>query len=155
MLLGFHYDDVGGWMFGWAIDDVIVFEPEGLDLALTSLAIPSNVNVPAIIPVEGEVSNLGAETITSFDLSWDIGGGMSYNTSFTNLSIPSLGTYNFTHPDNLEIFNSGQTALQLTVSNVNGLPQDDNASNDVFSMTIQALEYGTIIDGGIEREFIY
>ena len=155
VLLGFHYDDVGGWMFGWAIDNVLVFEPEGLDLALTSVAIPSNVNVPAIIPVEGEVSNLGAETITSFDLSWDIGGGMSYTTSFTNLSIPSLGTYSFTHPENLEIFNSGQTALQLTVSNVNGLPQDDNASNDVFSMTIQALEYGTIIDGGIERDYIY
>jgi polyhydroxybutyrate depolymerase len=66
-----------------------------------------------------------------------------------------LGTYSFTHQDNLEIFNSGQTALQLTVANVNGLPQDDNDSNDVFSMTIQALEYGTIIDGGIERDYIY
>lgn len=155
VLLGFHYDDVGGWMFGWAIDDILIFEPEGLDLALTSSAIPSNVNVPAIIPVAGVVSNLGAETISSFDLSWDIGGSMSYTTSFTNISIPSLGAYNFTHPDNLEIFNSGQTSLQLTISNVNGSAQDDNASNDVFSMTIQALEYGTIIDGGIERDYIY
>ena len=155
VLIGFHYDDNGGWMFGWAIDDVLIFEPEGLDLSLTSLDIPSNVNVPATLPISGTVTNMGAETITSFDLSWDIGGSMSYTSSFTNLSIPSLGTYSFTHQDNLEIFNSGQTALQLTVANVNGLPQDDNDSNDVFSMTIQALEYGTIIDGGIERDYIY
>jgi|TARA_B110000459_G_scaffold46767_1_gene52146 polyhydroxybutyrate depolymerase len=155
VLLGFHYNDDGGWVFGWAIDDVLVFAPEGLDLALTSLSVPQNVNVPAVLPVEGVLSNIGAETITSFDLSWDIGGAMSYSTSITNVSIPSLGTYNFSHPINLEIFNSGQTALQVTISNVNGLPNDDESSNDVLSMNIQALEYGTIIDGGIERDYIY
>ncbi|MDA9986896.1 prolyl oligopeptidase family serine peptidase [Crocinitomicaceae bacterium] len=155
VLLGFHYDDDGGWMFGWAIDDVLIFEPEGLDLALTSLAIPPNVNVPATLAISGTVTNMGAETITSFDVSWDIEGGMIFNTSVTGVAIPSLGTYNFTHPDNLQIFNSGQTSLQVTLSNINGLPSDDNSTNDVLSMNIQALEYGTIIDGGIEREYIY
>lgn len=155
VLLGFHYDDDGGWMFGWAIDDVLIFEPQGLDLALTSLSIPQNVNVPAIVPVSGVLTNMGAETITSFDLSWDIGGSMSYNTSINGVSIASLGTYTFTHPDNLEIVNSGQTELQLTISNVNGFPLDDDPTNDFLSMTIQALEYGTIVDGGIEREYIY
>ncbi|MEJ6687351.1 MAG: PHB depolymerase family esterase [Crocinitomicaceae bacterium] len=155
VLIGFHYNDDGGWMFGWAIDDVLVFAPEGLDLAITSLSVPQNVNVPAVIAVEGVVTNVGAETITSFDLSWDIGGSMSYSTSITNASIPSLGTYDFSHPDNLEILNSGQTPLQVTISNVNGLPNDDDAVNDVLSLTVQALEYGTIIDGGIERDYIY
>lgn len=155
VLLGFHYDDDGGWMFGWAIDDVLIFEPEGLDLALTSLAIPPNVNVPATLAISGTVTNMGAETITSFDVSWDIGGGMIFNTSVTGVAIPSLGTYNFTHPDNLQIFNSGQTSLQVTLSNINSLPSDDNSTNDVLSMNIQALEYGTIIAGGIEREYIY
>ncbi|MDG1735288.1 MAG: choice-of-anchor J domain-containing protein, partial [Crocinitomicaceae bacterium] len=145
VLLGFHYDDDGGWMFGWAIDDVLIFEPEGLDLALTSLAIPPNVNVPATLAISGTVTNMGAETITSFDVSWDIEGGMIFNTSVTGVAIPSLGTYNFTHPDNLQIFNSGQTSLQVTLSNINGLPSDDNSTNDVLSMNIQALEYGTII----------
>ena len=155
VLLGFHYDDDGGWMFGWAIDDVLIFEPEGLDLALTSLTVPQNINVPETIPITGTVTNMGAETIISYDISWDIGGSMSYTTSITNVSIPSLGTYDFTHPDNLEIFNSGQVFLQVTLSNINGLPSDDVTTNDVLSMNIQALEYGTIIDGGVEREYIY
>ena len=155
VLLGFHYDDDGGWMFGWAIDDVLIFEPVGLDLALTSLTVPQNINVPETIPITGTVTNMGAETIVSYDISWDIGGSMSYTTSITNVSIPSLGTYDFTHPDNLEIFNSGQVSLQVTLSNINGLPSDDVTTNDVLSMNIQALEYGTIIDGGVEREYIY
>jgi polyhydroxybutyrate depolymerase len=155
VLLGFHYDDDGGWMFGWAIDDVLIFEPEGLDLALTSLTVPQNINVPETIPITGTVTNMGAETIISYDISWDIGGSMSYTTSITNVSIPSLGTYDFTHPDNLEIFNSGQVFLQVTLSNINGLTSDDVTTNDVLSMNIQALEYGTIIDGGVEREYIY
>ena len=27
VLIAFHYNDNGGWMFGWAIDDVLLFEP--------------------------------------------------------------------------------------------------------------------------------
>ena len=34
VLIGFHYYDDFNWLFGWAIDDVAVFEVAGLDLGL-------------------------------------------------------------------------------------------------------------------------
>jgi len=155
VLIAFHYNDNGGWMFGWAIDDVLMFEPEGLDAALTSLSVNTNQNVPVAIPIIGTVSNVGSEVISSFDIIWSIGGGMSYTQNFSGLNIPSLGTYDFTHQDLWNISQSGQYVLDVTVSNVNGQGIDDNTSNDVLSQSVQALEYGIIIDGGIEREYIY
>ena len=35
VLLAFHYDDDGGWMFGWAIDDLVIYEPVGLNAEMT------------------------------------------------------------------------------------------------------------------------
>lgn len=154
VLLAFHYFDDGEWLFGWAIDDVIVFEPEGLDLAITSLNLANTIDVPASIPVTGVVTNNGLEEINSFEASWSIGGA-NFTSNFSGLSIPSLGTYNFVHPDQLEITQSGSYEIIVTISNVNGMASDLNESNNSITNTFQALEYGTITDGGITREFIY
>jgi polyhydroxybutyrate depolymerase len=155
VLIAFHYNDNGGWMFGWAIDDVILFEPEGLDAELTSINVNPNQNAPATIPITGRVSNLGAEIITSFDITWSLGGGMAYTQNFSGLNISSLETYDFTHQDVWDITQSGQYNLDVTLSNINGQGLDDNSSNNVLNQTVQALEYGVINDGGIEREYIY
>ena len=82
VLLAFHYNDNGGWMFGWAIDDVMLFEPEGLDAELTSINVTPNQNAPVTIPIMGRVSNLGAEIITSFDITWSLGGGMATSQQY-------------------------------------------------------------------------
>lgn len=155
ILLGFHYNDDGGWMFGWAIDDILIFEPQGIDAALTSLSVNSNQDAPSTIPITGIISNLGSEIITSFDLTWNLGGAISYTQNFSGLSIPSLDTYNFTHQDIWTISQSGSYSLEVTVDNVNDNGFDDNTSNDSLTQNVQALEYGTIIEGGIEREYIY
>jgi polyhydroxybutyrate depolymerase len=155
LLIGLHYNDTGGWMFGWAIDDVLVFEPQGLDAAVTNISVNTNQDAPITIPITGTISNLGAEVIISFDITWSNGGAMAYTQNFSGLSIPSLGTYDFTHQDTWTINQSGQYLLDVTVANVNGNGLDDNSSNDMLYLNIQALDYGTIQDGGIQREYIY
>lgn len=155
VLIAFHYNDNGGWMFGWAIDDVVLFEPQGLDAALTNLSINGNQDAPTTIPITGTVSNVGAEVITSFDITWSLSGGVAYTQNFSGLNLSSLATYNFTHQDTWTISQSGLYNLDVTVSNVNGQALDDNPDNDVYSQNVQALEYGTIQDGGIQREYIY
>ena len=42
VLIALVYNDGGGWMFGWGIDDVLVYEPLGLDAELSSLSVPQN-----------------------------------------------------------------------------------------------------------------
>lgn len=155
VLIAFHYNDNGGWMFGWAIDDVVLFEPQGLDAALSNLSINGNQDAPTTIPITGTVSNVGAEVITSFDITWSLSGGVAYTQNFSGLNLSSLATYDFTHQDTWTISQSGLYNLDVTVSNVNGQALDDNPDNDVYSQNVQALEYGTIQDGGIQREYIY
>ncbi len=154
VLLAFHYFDDNNWLFGWAIDDVEVFELEGLDLAISSVDIPTLVDAPNNIPINGIVQNNGLETITSFDLSWDIGGAV-YTTNINGLSIPPLGTYSFSHPDLLTINNAGNFNLNVTISNINGMPNDLNASNNTWMTSIQSVEFGQITDNGFNREYIY
>jgi len=153
VLLAFHYFDDGEWLFGWGIDDVLLFEPDGLDLALASLNNSTNIAVQNPTVVSGQVINNGAEEINSFDISWTIGGD-SFTGNFSGLSIPPLGSYNFFHPEVLEIELSGAYDLIVSISNVNGV-SDDVPSNDTIELAIQALEYGVLEFDGFEREYIY
>ena len=150
VLLAFHYFDDNNWLFGWGIDDVLVFELEGTDLELSSLAINSTVDVQTPYTLEGTVTNTGLNSIQSFDASWTIGSNV-YTTNFNSLSIPSLGTYNFSHPDILTCNTSGLQTLEFVISNVNGLINDFNSGNDSISIQIEAVDYATFGN----REYIY
>ena len=150
VLLAFHYFDDNNWLFGWGIDDVLVFQLEDTDLALSSLTVNTTVDVLNPNTVAGIVSNTGLNAIQSFDVSWTIGGTV-YTTNFNSLSIPSLGTYNFSHPDLLTFPASGLGNLEVAISNVNGLGPDFNQNNDSMSMEIEAVEYATFGN----RDYIY
>ena len=152
--LGFHYFDDFNWLFGWAIDDVKIFEVEGMDLALSSLTLPSAQATGSINPITGIVTNMGVDTIQSFDLSWTIGGSI-YTNNISSLAIPSLDTFNFSHTNQMQITISGNYSLDVSISNVNGQPADSNPTNDELSMDLIVAEYGTIISGGISRDYIY
>jgi polyhydroxybutyrate depolymerase len=150
VLLAFHYFDDNNWLFGWGIDDVLVFELEGTDLELSSHTINSTIDIQTPYTVEGTVTNTGLNTIQSFDASWTIGANI-YTANFNSLSIPSLGTYNFTHPDILSFNTSGLQTLEVVISNVNGLINDFNSANDSISNQIEAVDYATFGN----RDYIY
>jgi polyhydroxybutyrate depolymerase len=150
VLLGFHYFDDNNWLFGWGIDDVLVFKLEGTDLELSSLTVNPTLDVQTPTAVTGTVTNTGLNTIQSFDASWTIGSTV-YTTNFNSLSIPSLGTYNFSHPDMLTFNTSGLDTLEVAISNVNGLTTDFNPNNDSLSMEIVAVDYATLGN----RDYIY
>ncbi|MDG2226829.1 MAG: choice-of-anchor J domain-containing protein [Flavobacteriales bacterium] len=150
VLLAFHYFDDNNWLFGWGIDDVLVFELEGTDLALSTLLMNATVDLQNPNTVAGSVTNTGLNTIQSFDASWTIGGTV-YTTNFNSLSIPSLGSYNFSHPDLLTFNVSGLDTLEVFISNVNGLSSDFNPSNDSMLIQIEAVDYATLGN----REYIY
>ena len=154
VLIAFHYNDDGEWLFGWAIDDVLIFEPEGLDLALSNIDVDAVVDVTMLTTIEGSVTNLGLEEINSFDLNWSIGDDI-FSTNFSGLSIPSLGIYQFTHPQTWSMDGSGIYELEVSLSNVNGELEDLNESNNTQVVEVQGVEYGMIEDGGLSREYIY
>jgi polyhydroxybutyrate depolymerase len=123
---------------------------EGTDLELSSLTMNSTLDVQTPYTVEGLVTNTGLNDIQSFDVSWTI-GSTNYTTNINSLSIPSLETYTFSHPDLLTFNTSGLDTLEVAISNVNGLGNDFNQGNDSLAMQIEAVDYATLGN----REYIY
>ncbi len=154
VLLAFHYDDDGGWMFGWAIDDVVIYEPVGLNAEMTLLTFPTNVSLGSAVNIEGVITNTGTDVIESFDVVWSQGGSMSYSQSYGNLNISSGNSYNFTHQNQFVAQSAGLYPIDVTVTNVNG-QQDEDLSNNSLSSPIMVIEYGEIYSGGFLRDYIY
>ena len=154
VLLAFHYDDDGGWMFGWAIDDVVIYEPVGLNAEMTLLTFPTNVSLGSAVNIEGVITNTGTDVIESFDVVWSQGGSMSYSQSYGNLNISSGNSYNFTHQNQFVAQSAGLYPIDVTVTNVNG-QQDEDLSNNSLSSSVMVIEYGEIYSGGFQRDYIY
>jgi hypothetical protein len=81
------------------------------------------------------VRNLGTTTINSFDLAVTQNAGTPVNQSVTGLTLASLAStvVNITTPFTLV---AGPNTFTATVSNVNGLGADGDATDDVISTTI-------------------
>jgi polyhydroxybutyrate depolymerase len=153
VLVAFRYFDDGGWLFGWGIDDVVVYEPTGFDAELTSIDIPNSVSSPTNLTIGGLVTNVGVTEIQSFDVNWTDGGTVN-STSISGLALGSGQSYVFSHPNQLGITTSGNFDIQVYISNING-GSDDDATNDSLSSSLTAVEYGTFTDGGLQRDYIY
>ena len=153
VLVAFKYNDDNEWLFGWAIDDVIVYEPTGFDAELSSVDLPESAQAPSDLTVSGLVTNVGVTAIQSFNVNWTTGGTV-YTDLVNGLSLNSGQSYQFSHTNQLALTNSGNYSVEVYIDNINGT-SDDNASNDTLTSNITAIEYGNITDGGLQREYIY
>ena len=152
VLIAFRYNDNGGWMFGWGIDDVQVYEPQGLDAELTSLSMPSNAAMNSILSVEGTITNVGADLIESLDVTW-IYDTQEYAQTFS-IILYTGESFTFTHQDNFTPTSVGNFNIEVVVSNINEV-SDDNASNNSLSANIMVVEYGELLGENYNREYIY
>lgn len=153
VLIALVYNDGGGWMFGWGIDDVLVYEPLGLDAELSSLSVPQNSALNSAISIQGILSNLGAVTIESADVTW-MSGNQQYTQNFVNLDLSPGGSFQFTHQDLFTPSAVGTYEIEVIVSSINSLP-DVNPSNNSSTSSIMVVEYGTLLHDNYQREYIY
>ena len=138
VLLGFLYTDGNGWLYGAAIDNVIIYEPDViLDAAITDITTTQILLAPSTTDITGVITNTGFEAINSLDITWSDGTN-SYTQNFDNLNIGSTETYNFTHPDKLNV-TLGSMDIVVSISNVNGM-QDEDPSNDEMSISVSGVE---------------
>lgn len=127
------------------VDDVTVshepFNPVGINAILTDLTIPSYVQIPADVDIEGSILNYGAETITSMDIVWTDGTN-SYTDNVSGISIETLGTYDFIHQDQLSMTTLDTANITVTIENVNG-GSDVDISNNSSDITVISVEFVT------------
>lgn len=72
--LAFHYNDNGEWGYGYAIDDIVIFEPAAIDMAVIGF-LPLSSELTEIFP-EVWVVNLGSTIIDAFTVYFEIGSEM-------------------------------------------------------------------------------
>ncbi len=115
------------------IDDIKLFVRANLDAGVQSVTVPSYFLGQQT--VGGKIINEGLTTLNSFDVNWSLDGGAVNTTSFSGLNVATDATFTYSCTQTLNpapgIYN-----LQVWVSNVNGIAQDDNPSNDMISKTI-------------------
>jgi len=80
------------------------------------------------------IRNLGTSPITSFDLSLNYNSG-TQNQTVSSVNIASLATYTVTVTTPVTLV-AGSMPMTATVSNVNGMGADGDASDDVKVITI-------------------
>lgn len=114
----------------WYFDNIELLMPYDLDLAMTALDVPAYFFDDQ--DVGGTVSNLGLQTIQSFDLHWQTEENEVFTTSFSGLEIEVGQSFDVVSEHQL-IAEPGSYALSVWVSNVNGQIEDDNPENDVIS----------------------
>ena len=88
------YHDNADWGSGLMVDDVEIIALSPVDMEMTSLSIAPTV-AAGNVSITGTVTNVGADNITSIDISWNDGTGPNTQTFPVNLNFGD--TYNFVH----------------------------------------------------------
>ena len=151
--LAFRYNDGGGWLYGWALDDVSVMEPGGLDLALVGLNLDNMVLAPSAGDLSGNVVNLGADTVYSYTVAWSM-GTESGETTIDGIALGTADSHSFSLDGILPFDLSGSYTVSAEVVAVNG-SADDVATNNTQSADVTAIFYGEYPDGKELREYYY
>jgi hypothetical protein len=123
--LAFRYDDMGGWMFGAALDNITLYSPPAYDVRSTQ-----DSDYPYVdqdFNVNTNITNLGGETITSIDVTYDLGSGPVTET-ISGLNIAPLETQVVSVSAALPMPTS--YSLSVSTSNPNGEMDADMSNND-------------------------
>ena len=128
--IGFRYNDGGGHMMGWAIDNVTVFIPAHKDLAVLS-ATPIDTLLSYMVTGQShthkvKIYNQGLDTVHSFYLSYQKDAGPVVTDHITGLNMPAFATNLFTHSIPDTVFTTGRHTVRIWAS----LDSDVNHAND-------------------------
>ena len=151
--MAFRYNDGGGWLYGWAIDDVAIMEPGGLDLTLTALNLDNVVLAPSTEDLSGNVVNLGSDTVYSYTVAWSM-GAESGETTVDGIALGTADSHTFSLSDALSFDLSGSYTIDVEITAVNGTA-DDVATNNSQSTDVTAIFAGEYPDGKELRTYYY
>ncbi len=120
VLIAFRYDDDGGWLFGFAVDNVLLYVPVALDAVL-------NLNAPTdpfgligdAIPISGSIYNNGTDIIQTLDVSWTDGSN-TYTDNLTGMNLMPGSSMSFTHSASFTIPDFDSHTIEVMLSNPNG-----------------------------------
>jgi len=105
------------------------------DVALRALNIPAVASRQNPIPVAGTLENLGAQTLNSYTVNYQVNNGAVVTGNVTGANVATLASAPVTHPNPWQPATNGRYALKVWLSNPNGQPDFDH-SNDTLRTTV-------------------
>lgn len=130
--IGFRYDENGGWLYGFGIDNVVVEVPPGIEAGLVEIDVLGYGEVGRALPIKGTVYNNGITPINSLEISFAVNGDGPSTEIFENLSIAPFSYFSFELSSPWVPDAAGQFSLDLQIESVNGMADenpDNNGSN--------------------------
>jgi len=112
--------------------------PPALDGQMLSIETVTYVEL-GNIDVEGDIKNVGQTNITSLDLNYSIDNGATVTETITGLNITPFSTYMYSHGTPWSPSSAGTYSLKVWFSNVNGLGNDDDITNDYMTKSITVM----------------
>ena len=104
----------------------------GDNIALSSISTPTIGTIGSNVSIAGTITNLGGNTVTSVDVTWDDGSGANTET-IGGLNIPTYGTYNFTHGTALTVGSTHNMNICAQITGVQDLDTSDNCTSHTVS----------------------
>ena len=142
---GFRYDDGSGWLYGFALDNVVVEVPPALEASLVHLLSINYGEVNAPIPLKGTVYNAGVSTITSLQLSYEVDGTTMFTEELDNLNIEGFSYGSFEISQAWVPSQAGTYNIEVRIEMVNG-QSDENQDNNSNSFDTEIFEVVIVPD---------
>ncbi len=126
---------------GWAIDNVMVFEPSAKDLSLIHIT-PETAKYGYVAVNTGYyheyvIQNMGTDTVHSFMACYQQQGKPVQTDTVKNVSIPPFGYYIHKHTTADTVSNIGSNAVKAWIS----LQGDGNTNNDSISTILTGVSF--------------
>lgn len=144
----FKYDDGGSWATGVAIDDVVVEALPAVEVAVSGVNLVRYAALNANSVLSVDVTNLGANTITSLEIDWN--DGMSHIQTI-NTNIAPGATTTVAHPDAVTYAAAVERTINVSINAANGGPDDDASNNNgqtLHNTLSQATNKAVVIEEG-------
>jgi len=139
ILIAFEYTDGTGWNYGFAIDDVNIAALARDDARLIDVTTVRYHVVDEGAVIEGNIQNMGSETLTSIDVTWTQGGD-TYTETVDGLNIAFSETGTFSHPTAFVPSEAITYDLDVELSNPNG-EEDANPADNTASAVISGVSF--------------
>jgi hypothetical protein len=129
VIVAFHFDDNGGWLYGMALDNIKLVVPPGLDAGLVELDTKAFAELSDEITIGGTILNNGANTIESLEIAYTTDGGSPVVETLSGLNIEGFEFYNFSFPSAWTPGTEGVFNVDVEITAVNGMMDEDNTNN--------------------------
>jgi hypothetical protein len=129
VIVAFHYNDDGGWVYGMALDNVKLVVPPTLDAALVEIDSKAFAELSDELTIGGTILNNGVTPIENLEITYTPDGGSPVIETLTGLNIESFEYYNFSLPSPWTPGAEGVYNVDVEITSVNGMIDEDETNN--------------------------